>query len=105
MARWLLASAQVMVLLGAFEPVNDRHVAGQHVRQIFQQPQRRKLGHPVAAPVVQIEVIARRGRRGHGAGEFVQIGVDQARADVAAEAVAVEMSGFRYRPWTGGRHL
>src|SRR5206468_1178893 len=80
---------------GAFEPVNDRHVARQHVRQVFQQPQRREVVDAVTAPALQIEFVrvgvAARG--GQGGGQLVEVDVDEPRADVAAEAGGGNVGG------------
>ena len=68
----------------AFEPVNDCNVAREHVGQVLQQPKRRKLTHAVPSPALEIELISFAGDV-HGRREFVEIGADEAGADVAAE--------------------
>ncbi len=78
---------------GAFELVNDGYVAGEHVGEIFEKPKGGKLGHAVAAPALHVEMIGIVCPSGgaHGGRQLVKLGVDEASADVAAEALAIEV--------------
>ena len=51
-ARWRGGIGAGDGVAGALEFVNDRHVAGEHVGQIFQQPERRELAHAVRPHLV-----------------------------------------------------
>ena len=64
-------------------------MAGQHVRQIFQQPYRRQLPHATVAPLVKIKLIAIP-RDIHGGGQFIQFATDQPRADITAKPFGFE---------------
>ena len=64
--------------------VKNRDVAGQHVRQIFEQPERRDVFHPGSfgrvvrfAPAGKVERVAGSPTLTHGGGQFIQVRADQ----------------------------
>ena len=66
--------------------MHDRHVAGEHIGEILQQPQRREVLNALASPVVQVKIsvfVAARDERG---AEFINVGRNQSGADMAAHA-------------------
>lgn len=73
---------------GSAQVVDDRHVAGEHVRQVLKKPQRGQLFDALAAPVVDVEaaVFVCAGReRGR---QFIEFGGDEPGPDVAPRTVA-----------------
>jgi len=83
MARHLAAGDGVRGRLGV---VDDRDVAGEHVGQELQQPQRSEVGHPLASPFAHAEppLLVRGGCQRPG--QFGQVGTDQSRPDVDPES-------------------
>ncbi len=92
-----LADGQMAGRLGAGDGVagplgvvDDRDVAGEHVGQELQQPQRGEVVHALGAPLADVED-AIDGGAGQRLGQLGQIGADQAGADVGPEAGRVEV--------------
>ena len=108
-------SLSVMRVVRPLGVVQDRDVAGQHVGQVLEHPQRRDDGRP-CSPHFSRSTRARLavGAELGGVGQFVQLGGDQAGAELDAEARRVELlpcrpcrrrapAGRRRRPagWCG----
>ena len=68
----------------------DRDVAGQHVRQVLQEPDRRDLADPLAAVGVVVERAVGLEAGVDRRGQLVQLGRDQAGAEVHADPGRVD---------------
>ncbi len=76
--------------------VQDRDVAGQHVRQIFQHPQRLNDRNARGTPLLQVDLAGLAVDTGTGGvGQFGQFGGDQAGPEFDAEASRVEFGSCR----------
>ena len=93
MAARLETSLWPMVLFGAARVVDDGDVAGDHVREISQEPQREHFVRYIFSPAGKIERAT-----GHAAAvdafQFGQIAVDHFGAENYAEAIGVDTAGL-----------
>ena len=74
----------------AAEIVVDRDVAGRHVGQVFEQPQRCQLGHAIARPELKVEAAIGTAAPGDAGGEILR----QCEHVVGAEDAAEPLRGM-----------
>ena len=66
--------------------MDDGHMAGQHIREIFEHPERRQVLDAFAAPTTDVKLPIGATGRGECASEFVFFGRNQTSANVATES-------------------
>ena len=92
-ASRLATSLSVMLLFGPLGVVQDRDVAGQHVGQILEHPQRLDGRQALLAPLLQVDRARLAvGADAGGVGQLGQLAGDQAGAELDAEARRVELA-------------